>query len=45
MKVSFHGHSVVMIETNGKKILIDPFITGNSQTDLNADTVECDVIL
>jgi len=45
MKVSFHGHSVVMIETNGKKILIDPFIRGNSQTDLNADTVECDVIL
>lgn len=45
MKVSFHGHSVVMIETNGKKILIDPFITGNSQTDLDADTVECDVIL
>lgn len=45
MKVSFHGHSVVMIETNGKKILIDPFINGNSQTDLDADTVECDVIL
>lgn len=45
MKVSFHGHSAVMIETNGKKILIDPFINGNSQSDLNADTVECDVIL
>lgn len=45
MKVSFHGHSVVMIETNGKKILIDPFINGNTQTDLDADTVECDVIL
>lgn len=45
MKLSFHGHSVVMIETNGKKILIDPFINGNGQTDLNADTVECDVIL
>ena len=25
MKVSYHGHSVVKIETNGKVILIDPF--------------------
>lgn len=45
MKLTFHGHSTVMIETNGKKILIDPFINGNSQSDLNAETVECDVIL
>lgn len=45
MKLSFHGHSIVMIETNGKKVLIDPFINGNSQTDLDAGKVECDVIL
>lgn len=45
MKVSFHGHSAVMIETNGTTIMIDPFINGNSQSDLDADTVECDVIL
>ncbi|WP_405152445.1 metal-dependent hydrolase [Paenibacillus sp. FSL K6-0108] len=45
MKVSYHGHSVVKIETNGKTILIDPFITGNSNTDLDAATVQADVIL
>lgn len=45
MKVSFHGHSVVGIETNGKKILIDPFITGNELCDLNADDVKVDAIL
>ncbi|WLR50205.1 metal-dependent hydrolase [Bacillus tianshenii] len=45
MKISYHGHSVVMIETNGKKILIDPFISGNETCDLNADDVTCDVIL
>ena len=28
MKVSYHGHSVVKIETNGKVILIDPFLKG-----------------
>lgn len=45
MKVSFHGHSVVKIETNGKTILIDPFINGNGETDLKADEVKADVIL
>ncbi|MFY4774607.1 metal-dependent hydrolase [Metabacillus sp. RGM 3146] len=45
MKVSFHGHSVVGIETNGKKILIDPFITGNELCDLNADDVKVNAIL
>lgn len=45
MKISFHGHSVVKIETNEKIILIDPFITGNSLCDLKADEVKADVIL
>ncbi|WP_209122091.1 metal-dependent hydrolase [Alkalihalobacillus sp. BA299] len=45
MKVSYHGHSVVKIETNGKRIIIDPFITGNGQSDLKAEEVKVDVIL
>jgi L-ascorbate metabolism protein UlaG (beta-lactamase superfamily) len=45
MKVSYHGHSVVKIETSGKTILIDPFITGNQLTDLDADSVHPDVII
>jgi L-ascorbate metabolism protein UlaG (beta-lactamase superfamily) len=45
MRVSYHGHSVVKIESNGKTIFIDPFITGNGQTDLKADDVKPDVIL
>jgi L-ascorbate metabolism protein UlaG (beta-lactamase superfamily) len=45
MKVTFHGHAVVSIETSDKKILIDPFITGNELCDLNAETVKADVIL
>lgn len=45
MKVSYHGHSVVRIETNGSVILIDPFITGNANTDLEADEIRADVIL
>ncbi|MDN4607303.1 metal-dependent hydrolase [Sporosarcina highlanderae] len=45
MKISYHGHSVVKIETNGKTILIDPFITGNELTDLKASDQTPDVIL
>ncbi|WP_059103806.1 metal-dependent hydrolase [Shouchella shacheensis] len=45
MKVSYHGHSIVQVEANGKKMIIDPFITGNELTDLNADEVDVDVIL
>ncbi len=45
MKISFHGHSVVKIESNGKKILIDPFITGNELTDLKAEEQNPDFII
>ncbi|KAB2338823.1 metal-dependent hydrolase [Cytobacillus depressus] len=45
MKVSFHGHSVVKIESQGKTILIDPFITGNGLTDLKVEDVKPDVII
>lgn len=46
MKISWHGQSCVSIETaNGKRILIDPFISGNPLSDLNPQTVECDVIM
>lgn len=45
MKISYHGHAVVQIQTNGKTILIDPFITGNSLTDLKAEEVKADAII
>lgn len=45
MKVSYHGHSVVKIVTNGKTILIDPFISGNDNCDLDAGSMKADVIL
>lgn len=45
MKISYHGHSVVKIETEGKTILIDPFINGNDLTDLKVEEQKPDVIL
>lgn len=45
LQVSYHGHSVVQVSTNNKKILIDPFINGNELTDLTVDQIEADVII
>lgn len=45
MKVSYHGHSVVKIETNDRQIIIDPFITGNGLTDLHEENENPDVII
>ncbi|WP_163526582.1 metal-dependent hydrolase [Halobacillus ihumii] len=45
MKISYHGHSVVKVETHGKTILFDPHISDNGNTDLNAEDVQADVIL
>ncbi|MBY7143868.1 metal-dependent hydrolase [Virgibacillus sp. NKC19-3] len=45
MKLSYHGHSIVKIETNHHTILIDPFISGTGSCDLDADMEKADVIL
>lgn len=45
MKATFHGHAVVMLETqSGQKLLFDPFINGNELCDLDVNTVEADYI-
>ena len=46
MKVTFYSHSTFLIETKGKKLLFDPFFTGNPLAkDIDADEIEADFIL
>ena len=46
MKFTFYGHSCFMIETGGKKLLFDPFITGNDLAkDIDINKIEADYIL
>ena len=45
MKLSFHGQSTIYFEANGKKVIVDPFITGNGQSDLDASTLKVDYII
>ena len=45
IKVSWYSHACFLIETDGGKLLIDPFITDNPLSPINADAVDADYIL
>ena len=46
MKFTFYGHACFAIETAGKKILFDPFISGNELAkDIDIKSIEADYIL
>jgi L-ascorbate metabolism protein UlaG (beta-lactamase superfamily) len=46
MKVTFYGQACVAVETQGKKILFDPFISPNEKAShINVDDIEADYIL
>ena len=43
MKLTYYGHSSFLIETGGKRILVDPFF--NDDSDVKASDVTCDFVL
>ena len=46
MKITFYGHACLGIQTRGKNILVDPFISGNEKAShINIDDIEADYIL
>ena len=46
MNITYYGHSCFSVTVNGKKLLFDPFITGNELAkDIDIDTIEADYIL
>ena len=47
MKFTYYGHSCFLIETDGKKFLFDPFISGNELAKgiVDSETIEADYIL
>jgi L-ascorbate metabolism protein UlaG (beta-lactamase superfamily) len=45
-KLTYHGHSCFVLEHGGKRIAIDPFLTGNPRADLEASELpKLDAIL
>jgi len=45
VKVTWYGHACFLIETNGTKLLTDPFLTGNPLAPVRVGKVEADYIL
>ncbi|MBP2110561.1 metal-dependent hydrolase [Paenibacillus sp. FSL R7-0204] len=45
MKITYHGHSCVQIEVNGKSLIIDPFISGNSAAVTKVEDIKTDAVL
>ena len=45
MKINYFGHSSCLVETAGKRIAVDPFLTGNPLCPVLAASVECDAIV
>lgn len=46
MQVTYYGHSCFLVETNGKKLLFDPFISFNELAkEIDVNSIDCDYIL
>jgi L-ascorbate metabolism protein UlaG (beta-lactamase superfamily) len=46
MNVTYYGHNSFLVEFGGKKLLFDPFISGNGlASDIDVNTIEADYIL
>jgi L-ascorbate metabolism protein UlaG (beta-lactamase superfamily) len=43
--LTWYGHATLGLETNGCKILVDPFFSDNPSCETKADTVPADYIL
>lgn len=45
MNITYHGHSCVQIEVNGKSLIIDPFISGNPSAVTKVEDIQTDAVL
>ena len=45
MKLTWYGHAALGLETDGYKLVVDPFFTGNPAASISPEAVEADFIL
>ncbi|MCX7829746.1 MAG: metal-dependent hydrolase, partial [Acidobacteria bacterium] len=44
-KITYHGHSCVVVESQGKSVIIDPFLNGNSHAKIKPSEVKVDAVI
>lgn len=45
MKITYFGHSCLYVEQDGKRVIIDPFLSGNPQSGVSPEEIEVDAVL
>ncbi|WP_010273434.1 metal-dependent hydrolase [Paenibacillus senegalensis] len=45
MKVTYYGHSCLLVENDGKRVIIDPFLSGNPGSGIKPEQVKVDAVL
>lgn len=45
MKITYHGHSAVQLELDGKSLIIDPFLSGNEKAVTKPEEIKVDAVL
>lgn len=45
MQIIYHGHSAIQIITNGKSLIIDPFLSGNPLATAKPEDIKVDAVL
>lgn len=45
MKITYHGHSCVQVEIEGKSLVIDPFVSGNPAAIVKPEDIRADFVL
>jgi L-ascorbate metabolism protein UlaG (beta-lactamase superfamily) len=45
LKMTYHGHSCFELEADGKRIIVDPFLTGNAHAKAKPSDIKVDAVL
>lgn len=45
MKLTYYGHSCILAEAEGKRVIIDPFLSGNPNANVRPEEIRVDAVL
>ncbi|SET99011.1 metal-dependent hydrolase [Paenibacillus sp. NFR01] len=45
MKITYYGHSALLVEAEGVRVIIDPFLSGNPNSGISPETINVDAVL